>query len=93
MFLSLRHYILAYWAGSHWTPEAVSGFATLWREQSALCCVSSLDLLVLSAAMFSAMSEDMKRRDCFEPGKAAAFCALPVVGPTLYLLTRPALEE
>jgi hypothetical protein len=34
----------------------------------------------------------MKRRDCFEPGKAAAYCALPGAGPALYLVLRPPLE-
>lgn len=84
---------LAGYAATHVSPEAVSGFATLWTEQSALCCVSSCDLLVLSLAMYSAMSEDMKRRGVFEPAKCAAFCALPVVGPTLWLVTRPPLED
>ena len=44
-------------------------------------------------AMYGAMSEDMKRRDVFDPVKCAAFCALPVVGPTFWLVTRPALED
>ena len=40
-----------------------------------------------------ALSEDMERRGCFEPGKAAAFCAVPVLGPSLWLLLRPPLDE
>ena len=81
------------YAATHWSADALTGFVQLWTEQSALCCVSSCDLLVLSLAMYGALSEDMKRRGVFEPAKAAAFCALPVVGPTLWLVTRPALEE
>jgi hypothetical protein len=81
------------YAGTNLSSEAISGFVQLWTEQSALCCVSSCDLLVLSLGMYSAVSEDMKRRGVFTPSKAAAFCLLPVVGPTLWLVTRPALEE
>ena len=84
---------LAGYAATHLNSDAVSGFVQLWTEQSALCCVSSCDLLVLSLAMYGAMAEDMRRRDAFDPAKCAAFCALPVVGPTLWLVTRPSLPE
>ena len=65
----------------------------MWREQSALACVSSCDLAVLSIAMYGAVAEDMRRRGCHDGVKAAAFCAVPVLGPCVYLLTRPSLPE
>ena len=84
---------LAGYGVTHADAAAVEGFARLWTEQSALCCVSSCDLLVLSIAMYGALAEDMRRRGVFDAGKAAAFCALPVVGPCLWLLARPELED
>ena len=47
---------------------------------------------VLSIAMYGALAEDMRRRGVYDAGKAAAFCALPVVGPCV-LLARPKLED
>ena len=43
---------------THADRAAIDGFATLWTEQSALCCVSSCDLLVLSLAMVGPARED-----------------------------------
>lgn len=53
--------------------------------------VSTLDLTVLSVVYFGTIGEDMRRRGWYSPGKALAFSALPVLGPALYLLARPAL--
>ena len=78
---------------THADAAAVSGFKTLWTEQSALCCVSSCDLLVLSLAMYGVIGEDQKRRGVFSAGKAAAFAAVPVLGPCLWLVARPELPE
>jgi hypothetical protein len=78
---------------THADAAAVSGFKTLWTEQSALCCVSSCDLLVLSLAMYGVIGEDQKRRGVFSAGKAAAFAAVPVLGPCLWLVARPKLPE
>ena len=78
---------------THADAAAVAGFKTLWTEQSALCCVSSCDLLVLSLAMYGVIGEDQKRRGVFSAGKAAAFAAVPVLGPCLWLVARPKLPE
>ena len=77
----------------NFNADALEGFVTMWRDQSALACVSSCDLAVLSIAMYGAVSEDMKRRGCYDAGKAAAFCLVPVLGPCVYLVTRPSLPE
>ena len=77
----------------NFSADALEGFVTMWRDQSALACVSSCDLAVLSIAMYGAVSEDMKRRGCYDAGKAAAFCLVPVLGPCVYLVTRPSLPE
>jgi len=85
-------FLIGYGA-SHADQAAVEGFKTLWAEQSALCCVSSCDLLVLSLAVYGAVAEDQKRRGVFSVAKAAAFAAVPVLGPCLWLVVRPELED
>ncbi|CEF97429.1 unnamed product [Ostreococcus tauri] len=83
---------LAYYGVSNLSPENVSGFIALIREQSMLACVSTCDLVVLSACMVDAIGEDMKRRNV-DPSGALAYAAVPVVGPALWLVLRPSLEE
>jgi len=83
---------LGYYGVSNLSPENVAGFAALFKEQSMLACVSTCDLFVLSLAMSGAIKEDMQRRNV-DPTNAVAFASLPVLGPVLWLLTRPALEE
>lgn len=85
-------FLIAYGA-ANFTSDVADGFVAMWREQSALACVSSCDLAVLSIAMYGAVAEDMRRRGCHDGVKAAAFCAVPVLGPCVYLLTRPSLPE
>ena len=60
---------LAGYGVTHADAAAVEGFARLWTEQSALCCVSSCDLLVLSIAMYGALAEDSDEEGCSTPGK------------------------
>ena len=81
------------YAAANFTSDAAEAFVAMWRDQSALACVSSCDLAVLSIAMYGALAEDMRRRGCYDGAKAAAFCAVPVLGPCVYLLTRPSLPE
>ena len=83
---------LGYYGVSNLSPENIAGFAALFKEQSMLACVSTCDLFVLSLAMSGAIKEDMQRRKV-DPSNAVAFASLPVLGPVLWLLTRPALEE
>jgi len=83
---------LVYYGAVHCDAAALSEYASIWSTKSALCCVSSVDLLILSAAMYNPMTEDCARRG-WEPTRAAPFCLLPVVGPAVYLLLRPSLEE
>jgi hypothetical protein len=85
-------FLIAYGV-THLDAASIDGFKTLWTEQSALCCVSSCDLLVLSLAMYGAVAEDQKRRGVFSARSAAAFAALPVLGPCLWLVTRPELQD
>lgn len=83
---------LTAYAVSHADTASVQGFVELWTTQSALCCVSSCDLLVLSLAFGGVIAEDMERRG-FSNIPAAAFAAVPVLGPCLWLVVRPTLEE
>lgn len=83
---------LAYYGASNLSSENVASFVTLLREQSMLACVSCCDLFVLSLCMVDAIAEDMRRRNV-DPASAIAFAAVPVIGPTVWLLTRPALED
>jgi hypothetical protein len=62
--------------------------------------VSTIDLAILSTFVFEPIREDMARRGWWDEGAAnnivarlAAFSALPVIGPALYLMLRPPLEE
>ena len=44
--------------------------------------------------MWDPISEDMERRGSKPLGlSAAAFCALPVIGPVLYLCLRPSVQN
>ena len=67
-------------------------YIDIWKTKSALCCVSSFDLLILSTVIANPMREDCLRRG-WEEDRAVPFCLLPVIGPALYLLLRPSLEE
>jgi len=77
----------------------VSEFVTLLTKQSTLACVSTCDLIVLSLVMKTAIQEDLQRRSSSLSSSSASsdvnplFYLLPVLGPSLYLLTRPELEE
>ena len=83
---------LAFYGFSHLNADTLAAFASLFKEQSMLACVSTCDLVVLSLCVGTAIAEDMTRRNV-DPTNAIAFASLPVIGPTLWLLTRPPLEE
>jgi len=83
---------LLYYGASNASAEVVREFGTLVRERSMLACVSTCDFVVLSLAMADAIGEDMRRRDV-DPANALAFASLPVLGPALWLLARPELED
>lgn len=72
------------WAGR------VAEYKALFDTQM-LAHVSSLDFLVLCIFVADAMREDMLRRDWYDPARLVAFSAVPVIGPCLYLILRPAL--
>jgi hypothetical protein len=91
---------LYFWAFSHvFDAAVVSEFVTLLTKQSTLACVSTCDLIVLSLVMKTAIQEDLQRRSSSLSSSSASsdvnplFYLLPVLGPSLYLLTRPELEE
>jgi len=90
---------LYFWAFSHvFDAAVVSEFVTLLTKQSTLACVSTCDLIVLSLVMKTAIQEDLQRRSSSLSSSASSdvnplFYILPVLGPSLYLLTRPELEE
>ena len=67
-------------------------YIEIWKLKSALCCVSSFDLLILSVAISSPMREDCVRRG-WQANRSTPFLLLPVIGPALYLLLRPSLDE
>ncbi len=70
----------------------LSAYQQLFDTQT-LAHVSSLDFLVLSLFVADALREDMLRRDWYDPAKVFVFSAVPVLGPCLYLILRPALPE
>ena len=74
----------------------IQGYMDLYTS-SALCSVSSCDLLILTLALASLIPEDLKRRGVEDSGKANAIAAstllLPVVGATVYCALRPELPE
>ncbi len=82
--------------------EVVAEYAALFAT-SKFVHISSLDLCVLSLFFFEPCAEDMMRRGWFpsdgeapkpaQLARLAAFCALPVIGPALYLVLRPPLDE
>lgn len=74
------------WAGR------LAEYKTLFDAQT-LAHVSSLDFLILCLFVADAIREDMMRRQWYEPARALAFSAVPVLGPCLYLMLRPALPE
>ena len=90
---------LYFWAFSHvFDAAVVSEFVTLLTKQSTLACVSTCDLIVLSLVMKTAIQEDLQRRSSSLSSSASSdvnplFYLLPVLGPSLYLLTRQELEE
>ena len=43
--------------------------------------------------MWDPISEDMARRNYQTPLGPLAFCAIPVLGPVLYLCLRPSIEQ
>ena len=83
---------LAFYGASNVTPDTLAGFATLFKEQSMLACVSTCDLIVLSLCVAPAIAEDMRRRDV-DDANALAFASVPVLGPACWLLVRPSLED
>ena len=61
-----------------------------WTQR--LVHVSTIDAIILSLFVVDPMSEDMERRGFTGP-PAAVFAALPILGPSMYLLARPELPE
>jgi hypothetical protein len=68
---------------------AIKQYTELFWTQR-LVHVSTIDAVILSLFVAEPMSEDMQRRG-FDGPPAAAFAALPIIGPSLYLLMRPRL--
>ena len=71
----------------------VQGFLDL-LSSSRFVAVASADLFILTVVAAILIPEDMERRG-MEPSKLIAFSTLllPVLGPTIYLLARPSLDE
>eukprot|EP00466_Bigelowiella_natans_P018093 jgi/Bigna1/138529/aug1.45_g13237 len=77
--------------------SAVPGFWDMFSTQK-LVHVSSLDFFVLSAMMYGPILEDLKRRtngqdDLQLKLRAALATSLPLLGPSLHLITRPSLPD
>ncbi len=75
-------------------PATIAGFSQLFQS-SKFVSVSTVDISIMSALAAVLVSEDAKRRGWEDKSTAllAATLLLPVVGPSLYLLARPSLEE
>jgi len=78
---------------------AAAEYAELFAT-SKLVHVSSIDFVILSSFAFEPIREDMSRRGWWDPQSSNndvkrlfAFSALPLLGPTAYLLLRPPLQE
>ena len=80
--------------------DSVAAFGELFAT-SKLVHVSTIDLAVLSTFAFEPIREDMARRGWWDEGsptdaqrnRLLAFCAVPVLGPSLYVALRPPLQE
>lgn len=70
---------------------AIKQYSELFWTQR-LVHVSTLDAIILSVFVAEPMAEDMERRQ-FDGPSAAVFAALPIIGPSIYLLMRPPLPE
>lgn len=73
---------------------SVAGFADLVSE-SRFVAVASLDITIMSLLAAVLVGEDSKRRGWEDKSTllTAGSILLPVVGPSLYLATRPSLDE
>jgi len=80
------------------TGSALENFSSLFNTLK-LVHVSTLDSVLLSILMYGPLLEDLKRRDrtssifsSLSPEvRAGLFCAVPLIGPCLHLVTRPSL--
>jgi len=75
--------------GAYAGADRWSDYLNLFSS-SRLAHVSTIDFSILSLAMIDPLGEDMKRRNWSGP-KAEVFCAVPVLGPCIWLLLRPSL--
>jgi len=75
-------------------PAVLAGFADL-ASGSRFVAVASADIAIMSVLAAVLVSEDARRRGWEDKSLPllAAMTLLPVVGPSLYLLVRPSLEE
>lgn len=73
---------------------AIAGFSDLFSS-SRFVSVACVDIVLMSGLVSVLVAEDAKRRGWEDKSTAlqAATLLLPVVGPSLYLLARPSLEE
>ena len=67
------------------------GYVDLFNTQP-LVRISTIDFTILTLAMWDPLEEDMRRRG-YQGPDAKVFCALPVIGPVLYLLLRPTIPN
>ncbi|MFX0063525.1 MAG: DUF2834 domain-containing protein [Candidatus Hermodarchaeota archaeon] len=55
--------------------------------------VMTLDFIILTVCIPYLIFDDMKRRLCYTPRLFLIFTVIPLLGPALYLATRPALLD
>ncbi|CAN0040834.1 unnamed protein product, partial [Choristocarpus tenellus] len=73
-------------------PAALEGYKELFLS-SKLVAVSSVDFAILSVVIVDPLREDMIRRGVSpDPAKLALYL-VPLVGPALWLLTRPPVVQ
>lgn len=94
--LAFATYLLYYVTTQGDIGQQLDGFIQLFST-STLAHVSTIDLTILSLAMWDPLREDRARRvaekDEYSFPAAWKFCALPVFGPVFYLLSRPKLPS
>jgi len=88
-FAAFAGYLLYYATFGSFDGDRVASFLELFKSQR-LVHISTIDFTILTLAIWDPLKEDMNRRGWSGPA-AGTVCALPVIGPILYLLTRDKL--
>jgi cadmium resistance protein CadD (predicted permease) len=94
--LAFFAYLVYFCLSSGDLGQQATDFTVLFSTQK-LVHVSTIDAVILTLAMWDPLSEDLGRRvknsDSNPMLPAWMYCVVPVLGPVVYLLTRPKLPS